>query len=131
MMVATGIIAILLGGFAWIGRMRQRSAAYERRAQAYAWMTFHSGSGVLIDGEWVERDPVVRVRDAWARKMAEKYWNLSDYPWLPAGRDPSPPPEALLDLTDTGDPRSEAYMAKWSLRHTDPPSWTLLWTWHR
>ena len=43
MMVATGIIALLLGGLAWIDRMRQRSADYRQRAAAFAWITFHSG----------------------------------------------------------------------------------------
>jgi hypothetical protein len=130
MMVATGIIALFLGGLVWTGRMRQRSAAYHRRAEAYAWIAFHSGSAVFINDEWVDSDPVVRVRDAWARRMAEKYWRLSDYPWLPVEPDPTPPPEALSQLSRTLEPWWGAHMADWSLRFTDPPSWTFLWTWH-
>ncbi len=130
MMVATGIIALLLGGLVWIDRMRQRSAAYRQRAAAFAWIRFHSGHAVFIDGRWVERNPVVRVRDAWARHMAQKYWRLSDYPWLPVEPDPTPPAEALSVLTDTLEPRPAPSIdfAK-GLRFTSPPSWTFLWTW--
>lgn len=131
MMVGVGIVALLLGGLVFIGRMRQRSAAYHRRAQAYAWIAFHMGSGILVDGEWVERDPVVRARDSWARAMARKYWRLSDYPWLPVGDDPTPPPEAVPELTERREPRFENDMMNWSLRWTDPPRWTFLWTWRR
>ena len=98
LIVALGVIALVLA-------MRRQSALYHRRAEAYAWITFHHGSAVLDeDGQFVDRDPVTWVRDAWARKMAERYWRLSDYPWLLVEPDPPPPPEARSHLTHTLEP---------------------------
>jgi hypothetical protein len=132
MMVATAVIALFLGGLVWTGRMRQRAADYRERAEAYAEIAFHSGSAVIINGELVDADPSTRVRDAWVLKMAEKYWHLSDYPWLPVEADPPPPPEALSHLTETLEPPIKAWNANanWSLRRTKAAAWTFLWTWH-
>jgi hypothetical protein len=120
--VAVGIIALALA-------MRRQSAAYHQRAEAYAWIAFHHGSGVWDEnGQLVDRDPATRVRDAWAQKMAEKYWRLSDDPWLPVEPDPPPPPEALSHLTATLEPPT-VDAPNWEFRLTNPPAWTLLWTW--
>ncbi len=122
LIIAVGIIALAIA-------MRRQSDAFHQRAEAYAWIAFHHGSSVLENGRWVDSDPATRVRDAWARAMAEKYWRLSDYPWLPVEPDPPPPPEARSHLTRALEP-ARVDTPKWSLRSTRPPAWTLLWTWH-
>jgi hypothetical protein len=128
---AAAIIAVALGvEVGWTSKMRRRSAAYHQRAEAYAKITFHMGSLVDDgDGNFVERDPVVRVRDAWARGMAEKYWRLAAYPWLSVEPDPPPPLEARSVLPETLVPvRSHTWssMRPTSLRSVS----TFLWNWH-
>jgi hypothetical protein len=67
MMAAVGIIALALGWNVWARRMMQQSIAHNERAEAYAQITFHSGSAILDEsGQWVEKDKATRVRDAWA-----------------------------------------------------------------
>jgi hypothetical protein len=124
------IIAVALGvEVGWISKMRRLSAAYHQRAEAYAEITFHMGSLVMDrDGRLVDRDPVVRARDAWAWGMAEKYWRLAAYPWLSDEPDPPPPPEALSVLPMTLVPvrRLMVSMRPTSLRS----ALTFLWNWH-
>jgi hypothetical protein len=130
-MAGVAIIAVALGVEAgWISKIRQRSAAYHQRAEAYAEITFHIGTSVMDqDGQLVERNPVVRVRDAWARGMAEKYWRLAAYPWLSVEPDPPPPPEALLYLPRTLVPVRRH--TRLSMRPTSLRSiLTFPWNWH-
>jgi hypothetical protein len=129
-MAGIAVIAVALGvEVGWISKMRRQSAAYDQRAEAYAEITVHMGHAVLDgDGHFVERDPVVRVRDAWAWGMAEKYWRLAAYPWLTVEPDPPPPPEALSDLPKTLVP---VRRLMFSMRPTSLRSvLTFLWNWH-
>ena len=91
------IVAVLIGAVRWVVEMRTRSALYDRRAFEFAWSTACLGSIVTTkDGRRVSRydDENDWLEDAWACKMAKKYWRLSDYPALPVGTHP-PPPERL------------------------------------
>jgi hypothetical protein len=88
LMVAVAVVALILG----LLRLRPQSIAYHQQAEDYAWVTFHPDSMIILDGQFASRNPATRIRDPWAWKMAEKYWRLSDYPWLPDSSDPPPPP---------------------------------------
>jgi hypothetical protein len=131
-MIAVAILALSLWAILWVVEMRARSAAHRRRAFDFAVMTARSGSLVqMSNGRWVDRyeNENTRLMDAWALRMAEKYWHLSDYPWLPVEPDP-PPPERLAH------PRTafELPEKKWNgllvgERGSRPPAWTFLWTW--
>jgi hypothetical protein len=132
LMIAVAILALSIRTITWVGEMRTRSAEYEKRASKFGWMTSHAGSG----GTWSNRGWVgigenenTHRQDEWACKLAEKYWRLSDYPWLPV--EPDPPPPARLDH-----PRSAIDIPDWKPcgcwnRPNEPPAWTFLWTWRR
>ncbi len=130
LMVAVAILALSLRAILWLVEMRTRSAAYQRRAWEIGLMTARSGSGILTsDGRWVGigEDENTRLHDAWACKLAEKYWRLSDYPWLPVEPDP-PPPERLAQPRRAIDLPAEMESDCWD-RGSRPPAWTFLWTW--
>jgi hypothetical protein len=130
LMIAVAIVALLMGGSLWIVQMRTRSASYRQRAFEFAVMTARSGSGILTkDGRWVSRYDNENdwLRDAWACKLAEKYWGLSHYPWLPVEPDP-PPPERLARPRPAVDLPAELQPGCWSI-DLDAPWWTFLWTW--
>lgn len=130
LMVVVAIAALLMGERAWIVEMRRRSALYRRQAFEFGVMTARAGSNTFTkDGRWVSRydDENDWLRDAWACTLAEKYWQLSYYPWMPDEPDPPPPdrldhPRRALDLP------AELESGCWS-RASEAPWWTLLWTW--
>jgi hypothetical protein len=131
-MIAVVVAAVLMGVSRWIVVMRTRSAAYNRRAQEFGWTTARMGSGILTeDGRWVSinDDENDWLRDAWACKLAEKYWRLSDYPWLPVEPDPPPPERLAYPRRATALP-AEMQSGCWN-RASRPPAWTFLWTWRR
>ncbi len=132
LMIAVMIVGLSIRAYTWVVEMRSRSAAYYRRGQEFAWSTMRSGSRVLMtDGRWVDRydNENRRQEDAWALEMAEKYWRLSDYPWLPVEPDP-PCPQPLADPKTAFElpPRTVVGLDH---RGPRPPAWTFLWTWHR
>ena len=130
MMVGVAITAALMGVSRWIVEMRTRSAEYKRRAWDFSWMTARSGSLIRTrDGRWVNGydDENDWLLDAWACKLAEKYWRLSDRPWLPVEPDP-PPPERLAHPRPATDLPAEMESGCWN-RVSRPPAWTFLLTW--
>jgi type II secretory pathway pseudopilin PulG len=132
MMVAVAIVGLLMGTGRWVVVMRTRSAAYDRRAQEFGMMTARGGSAVLTaDGRLISinDDENDWLRDAWACKLAEKYWRLSDYPWLPVEPD-SPRPERLAHPRPATALPAEMESGCWN-RASRPPAWTFLWTWPR
>jgi hypothetical protein len=132
MMVGLVVIAPSLRSILWVVEMRTKSVAYESRAQSFAWMTAHAGSGTFTsDGRFINiwEDENTWLQDAWACKLAEKYWRLSDYPWLPAEPDP-PPPEPLAHPRRAIDLPAGIQTGCLS-RASRPPAWTFLWTWRR
>ena len=131
-MVAVAVVGLFMGASLWVVEMRTRSAAYRKRALEQLGMmtSAAAGSGTLTrDGRPVsiydnEND---WLRDAWVSELAEKYWRLSYYPWLPVAPGPPPPgplahPRAAVDCPVEMD-RARAY------RFADAPWWTFLWTW--
>ena len=138
LMIAVAILAVSIRAISWVVEMRTRSASYDRRAFEFAWRTGHSGSGIITkDGRLVGlgENENTRLEDAWACKMARKYWRLSDYPWLPVEPDP-PPPERLAHPRHAIDLPAEFHhpeLHNWGCwnRDSSPPAWTFLWTWRR
>ncbi len=132
LMIAVAILALSIRAIIWVGEMRTRSAEYAERASEFGTSTTRGGSGrIRSDGAWVHisENENTHRQDEWACKLAEKYWRLSDYPWLPV--EPDPPPPARLDH-----PRHAFDIPDWKpcgcgSRLTSPPAWTFLWTWRR
>jgi hypothetical protein len=132
LMIAVAILALSIRAITWVGEMRTRSANYAERASRFGDMTGRSGSAIIrSDGVRVSihDDENTRLQDEWACKLAERYWRLSDYPWLPV--EPDPPPPARLDH-----PRRAIDIPDWKPcgcwnRPNEPPAWTFLWTWRR
>jgi hypothetical protein len=131
LMIAVAIVAVSISAISWVVEMRTRSTAYERRAIEFAGSTARGGSGfVTKDGRWVSKydDENDWLRDAWACKMAKRYWRLSDYPWLPV--EPAlPPPERLDNPRPAIDLPAELDHTDCWNRESRPPAWTFLWTW--
>ena len=136
LMVAVAILAVAIRAVLWIGDMRRLSNEYALRAFRFSTVPqrmFNSKSFAMTkDGRWVNRndDENDWLRDAGACKLAEKYWRLSDYPWLPVEPDPPPPqpiphPRPAVDLPAEMDCRCQTPMAE------RPPRWTFLWAWRR
>ncbi len=87
MMIAVAVIALVQ----WVVSMRQRSAIYHQRAEAYAWLAGDKAfSGSLAD-LLAEREC-----DKWAREMEKKYRRAARYPWLSVEPD-TPPPNNTYD----------------------------------
>jgi hypothetical protein len=121
-----------MGESLWIVEMRTRSADYNRRAWEFldcrrSWdrsiITKDGRSVSAYDNENDWR------KYAWACKLAQKYWRLSDYPWLPVEPDP-PPPERVDHPRRAVDLPAEMELHGWN-RSSRPPAWTFLWTWRR
>jgi hypothetical protein len=132
LMIAVAIFAVSLGAVRWVAEMRTRSADYQRRAEEFAASTARLSSGVFTkDGRLVNKydNENTWLHDAWACKLAEKYWRLSDYPWLPVEPDP-PPPERLAHPRPAINLPAEHRLDCWN-RSSRPPAWTFLWTWRR
>jgi len=132
-MMAVAILAVGFGAFEWVAKMRDRAAAYRRRAFEYEMRTLRMGSMVsTTDGRWVDRyeDENDRLQDAWAWRMEAKYQHLSYYPWLAVEPDP-PPPEPLAHPRGAREmpKRDDSVIA--AVRGSRPPAWTILWTWRR
>ncbi len=124
------IIAIALGvEIGLISKWRRQSAAYQERAAAYAELTLHIGHAVLDrDGQWVERDPILRARDAWAMAMAEKYWRLAAYPWLPVEPDSPYPPDVIPFIPEPRITPVRGFMVPYRPRRLRDVL-TFLWNW--
>ena len=132
LMVAVAILAVSFKGVSWVVVMRIRSAEYRRRAFEFGLMTSRNGGDVPArDGRWVNKydDENDWLLDAWACKLAGKYWRLSDYPWLLVEPDP-PPPKRLAHPRPATDLPAEMESGCWG-RASRPPAWTFLWTWSR
>ena len=130
LMVVVAIVGLLMGGSLWIVRMRTRSAAYRQRAFEFSLMTARDGGVIFTeDGKFHSKYDNENdwLRDAWACKLAEKYWRLSLRPWLPVEPDP-PPPELLAHPKNTVDDENEMYPCRGD-SNLDIPWWTFLWTW--
>jgi hypothetical protein len=131
-MMAVVILALSLRAIFWVVEMRTRSAAHRQRAWEFALMRACVASFVpMNDGRWVDRyeDENTRLRDAWARRMSEKYWHLSDYPWLAVEPDPPPPERLAHPRTAFELPELEWNGLLVGERGSRPPAWTFLWTW--
>jgi hypothetical protein len=130
LMIAVAILALSLRAILWVAEMRTRSAAHHRRAIEFVLITARSGSVVHTkDGRRVDRyeNENRRREDAWARQLAEKYWHLSNYPWLAVEPDP-PRPEPLAHPRSAFELPEEDARPWWD-QGSDPPAWTFLWTW--
>jgi hypothetical protein len=135
LIVAVAILGLLMGTGRWVVRMRIRSAAYRGRAYAFAGKTAQAfGRSVKAnDGGRVNvyDNENSYLQYAWAREMANKYWRLTNRPWLPAGPDP-PRPERLAHPRPAVDCPAELRSRGPSIRwYFEPvsPWWTFLWTW--
>jgi hypothetical protein len=129
MMVAVVTLALALAAIRWVAEMKTRSADSRRRARDFGAMSIHYGSGIITsDGGWVGmgEDENTRLIDRWACELSEKYWRLSDYPWLPVEPDP-PPPERLARPRSGLDLPAETACSCWN-RGSRPPAWAFLWT---
>lgn len=129
LMIAVAILALTIRAVVWVGEMRKLSAEYERRAFEFGLSTARLRSGVQrSDGSMASRydDENNYREDAWACKLAEKYWRLSDYPWLPVEPDP-PPPRPLPHPRRGVDLPAEMECHCYG-RKDDPPAWTFLWS---
>jgi hypothetical protein len=134
LMIAVAILALSIRSITWVVELRTRSGTYARRAEEYARSTGRAGSWTTTqDGRVVDlyEDENSRLRDVWACKMAEKYWRLSDYPWLPVEPD-IPPPEPLAHPRNAFElpEKTKSESGCWN-PYPRPPDWTFLWTWRR
>ncbi len=136
LMIAVAIAGLLMGASLWVVEMRTRSLAYRSRAYDFLGMSalWLGKGGVTKDGRWVNLydDENRYLRNAWARGLAEKYWQLALRPWLPVEPDP-PPPEPLAHPRSALDcPAELQQRGPWCLWARQPvyPWWTFPWTWY-
>ena len=138
LMIAVAIVGFLMGSSLWVVKMRSRSADYRRRAHDLVSSTGHfwnlNYSVTTKDGRSVSVHETedLCLHDAWARGLAEKYWQLSLRPWLPVEPD-RPCPQAAHPRSAVDCPAEihEGRMrpeCQWYARPVYP-WWTIPWTW--
>ena len=81
MMVVVAVVALTLGGIAWVVRMKRLSSEYERRAQKH-----------VFEIQSLFNAAFASEHDYWSMEMIGKYRNASKRPWIPVEPDPPEPP---------------------------------------
>ncbi len=109
--------------------LRRTSAKFGDIAEHYAKITTLYSKYESYDNSCMNESRTSKVLDPWVQRMTAKYWRLSDYPWLWVEDDELPPPEGIQFLKKMRSSGENYNVACKTFRRTNPPFWTILWTW--